>query len=303
MTDVVVIGSLNLDLVVSLARLPRPGETVAGPSAVRSPGGKGANQAVAAARLGGHVRLAGLVGDDTFGTELRQSAAAQGVDVSQVGVVEDISTGTAFIMVEDGGENMITIAAGANGAVTPETLGGDEGLARLLEGAGALLLQLEIPTATCVAAARTARELGVPVVLNAAPSPSAITPELAQLLRLTDVLIVNETEAGALTGSTDPAALRALGPAVGVVTLGRHGASADDGTGRVDVPGFTVASVDTVGAGDTFCGQFTLSHAAGTPPYEALLRSCAAGALATTVRGTRSGPTHDQVESLVSGTG
>src|ERR1700744_5323710 len=119
--DVVVIGSLNLDLVVAVPRLPQPGQTVAGPSAQRSPGGKGANQAVAAARLGGRVRLAGLVGDDAFGFELRDAVAAHGVDVAHVGLHQGTTTGMAFIVVEDGGENMVCVASGANGALTLET--------------------------------------------------------------------------------------------------------------------------------------------------------------------------------------
>ncbi|MCL2733728.1 MAG: ribokinase [Actinomycetia bacterium] len=300
MTDLVVIGSLNLDLVVDVARLPQPGETVAGPSAQRTPGGKGANQAVAAARLGARVRLAGLVGDDGFGTDLRSAAARHGVDVTHVGDVAGTATGTAFITVEEGGENTIVIAAGANGALTPEALGGPGGLLGLLDGAGALVLQLEIPVATCVSAARSARELGVPVVLNAAPVPPERSAELQQLLESSDVLIVNETEAAALAGSTDPAALRMLGPSVCVVTLGRRGASADDGSGRIDVPGFTVASVDAVGAGDTFCAQFALAHADRTPLREALRRACAAGALATTVRGAQAaGPTSAQVDEVL----
>jgi ribokinase len=301
MSDVVVIGSLNLDLVVAVPRLPQPGETVAGPSSERAPGGKGANQAVAAARLGAHVRLAGLVGDDAFGPDLRSAVAAHGVDVAHVTALEGSSTGMAFITVEKGGENMITIAAGANGALTPEALGGPAGLHALLSGAGALLLQLEIPVATCVAAAETARDLGVPVVLNAAPCPPKVTPELVRLLRLTDALVVNETEATTLAGSADPTALLALGPSVAVVTLGRRGATADDGTGRIDVPGFVVPSVDAVGAGDAFCGQFVLAHAARTPLAEAVRRSCAAGALATTAPGAQSaGLTLTLVKELMS---
>jgi len=182
------------------------------------------------------VRLAGLVGDDAFGADLRSAVATHGVDVTHVAVLERSSTGMAFIAVEEGGENMITIAAGANGALTPEALGGATGLRALLSDAEALLLQLEIPLATCVAAAETARELGVPVVLNAAPCPPEVTSELVRLLRLTDALIVNETEAATLAGSADPTALLSLGPSVVVVTLGRHGATADDGTGRIDVP-------------------------------------------------------------------
>jgi ribokinase len=122
--DVVVLGSLNLDLVVTVPQLPHPGETVAGTAAERRPGGKGANQAVATAKLGGSVRLAGLVGDDEFGDNLLKAAMENSVDVNNLGVVPGAATGTAFITVEDGGENMIVIASGANGELTPEVLGG-----------------------------------------------------------------------------------------------------------------------------------------------------------------------------------
>ena len=301
MPDVVVIGSLNLDLVVTVPRLPQPGETVAGSSTVRRPGGKGANQAVAAARLGARVRLAGLVGDDDVGQGLRTAIAGHGVDVAQVGMREGSATGTAFITVEEGGENTIVIAAGANGALTSEALGGPEGLRALVDRAGALLIQLEIPIATCAAAAQAAQEVGVPVLLNAAPTPPERTPDLDRLLHLVDVLIVNETEAVALAGSSDASALRTLGPSVAVVTLGSRGASADNGTVPIHAPGFRVPSVDTVGAGDAFCGQLVLSYAAKEPLADALRRACAAGAVATTTRGAQTvAPMATHVEELLS---
>jgi ribokinase len=286
--ELVVIGSVNVDLVVDVARLPRPGETVAGPNAERRPGGKGANQACAAARLGANVRLAGLVGDDAFGTELRSAIAAQGVDVSHVAALHGASTGMAFIAVERSSENVIIVASGANARLTPTALAGRDGLRSLLRNADALLLQLETPLPGSIAAARIARELGVRVVLNAAPCPPLPDDDLSTLLKLTDALVVNESEALALTGSADPAALCELGPAVAVVTLGARGACAADKAGRVDVPGFPVASIDTVGAGDTFCGQFALAWAAEVPLLEAVRRACAAGALATTAPGAQS---------------
>jgi len=301
MTDLVVIGSLNVDLVVAVQHLPQPGETVAGPNVEQRPGGKGANQACAAARLGANVRLAGLVGDDTFGADLLAAVAKQGVDVSHVAKLNGASTGMAFIAVEESSENMIIVASGANRCLTPAALAGRAGLRALLQDAEALLLQLETPLPASIAAAQAARELGVPVVLNAAPCPPDPTPEFGELLRLTDALIVNETEAATLAGSADPTALLALGPSVAVVTLGRLGATADDGTGRIDVPGFVVPSVDAVGAGDAFCGQFVLAHAAKTPLAEAVRRSCAAGALATTAPGAQSAcPTPARVEELMS---
>lgn len=157
-------------------------------------------------------------------------------------------------------ENTIVIAPGANDALTTEALGGPEGLRALIQGAGALLLQLEIPVRTYIEAAENARQLAVPVVLNAAPCPSERTLEMDRLLQLIGVLIVNETEALALSGGQGPTALRKLGPSVAVVTLGSQGACADDGAGPISVAGFSVASIDAVGAGDTFCGQFALSY-------------------------------------------
>jgi ribokinase len=299
--DVVVVGSLNLDLVVRVGRLPQPGETVSGAAVERRPGGKGANQAVAAARLGAHVCLVGRIGDDESGTDLRSAVAATGVDVADVRVLDGSSTGTAFITVQHGGENTIVVAPGANGAMTPEVLGGDEGLRSLLDGSGALLLQLEIPVATCVGAAEVARALGVPVVLNAAPCPPERPGDLARLLQLLDVLIVNETEAVALAGSADPAALRALGPSVAVVTLGSRGATAHDGVRQIDIPGFTVESVDAVGAGDAFCGQFVVAYVGMAPLDEALRRACAAGAVATMSREAQiPGRSAAEVQALLS---
>ena len=286
-TDVVVIGSLNCDLVVTVPRLPAPGETTAGSPIERRCGGKGANQAIAASRLGARVRLVGLVGDDDLGVELRSAVAAHGVDVTQVRVLEGAASGTALVLVEEGGENMIVISPGANGSVTPRRLGGSAGLGAILDGADALLMQLEIPLATCSATAEAARERGVHVVLNAAPSPLERSPEVEHLLALTDVLIVNEAEAVALVGAPDPAVLRTLGPRTAVVTMGSRGASAHNGRRRIDTPGFTVPSLDTVGAGDAFCGQFALAHAARVPLDDALRRACAAGAITTTTHGAQ----------------
>ncbi|MCA2226379.1 ribokinase [Nonomuraea aurantiaca] len=285
--ELVVVGSLNMDLTVPVTRLPGRGETVAGAAAVRAAGGKGANQAVAAARLGARVRLVGQVGDDALGGELLAAVAREGVDVSGVRRAP-AATGLAMIVVEDGGENMITVARGANGLLRLTDLD--------LAGAGALLLQLEIPVAACLAAARQARAHGVPVILNAAP----YTRGLDELLTQVDLLIVNEGEAAALCGGTDPAALLALGPRAAVVTLGERGARGQDASGVCQVPSFPVHAVDAVGAGDTFCAQLALSYAAGLPLDQALRRACAAGALATTGHGAQTAmPTGDQVERLL----
>jgi ribokinase len=193
-----------------------------------------------------------------------------------------------MIVVEDGGENMITVARGANALLRLTDLD--------LAGADALLLQLEIPVAACLAAALQARARGVPVILNAAP----YTRGLDELLAHVDLLIVNEGEAAALCGDVDPAALLALGPRAAVVTMGERGARGQDASGACRVPSFPVPAVDAVGAGDTFCAQLALSYAAGLPLAQAVRRACAAGALATTGHGAQTAmPTGGQVERLL----
>ena len=199
---IVVLGSLNMDLSIRVPRLPRPGETVAGTELVRGAGGKGANQALAARRLGAQVALVGMVGADQFGAELRDSLAAGGVDVSGVAVAADAVTGVALIVVGPDGDNMITISPGANAKLTAPDLRAP------LDGAHALLLQLEIPIDACRAAADAARSGGVPVVLNAAPLPDHPGADLAELIRRSDVLVVNETEAAGLAPGATSATSR-----------------------------------------------------------------------------------------------
>ncbi|MEH0986052.1 ribokinase [Micromonospora sp. CPCC 205556] len=301
----VVVGSLNMDLCVRVPRLPEPGETVAGRSLERSPGGKGANQAVAASRLGASASLVGSVGTDSFGTELTRGLTAEGVDVAAVTYSATAPTGVAMIIVEASGENMITLAPGANGELRPADLAG---LGPMLADADALLLQLEIPLATVRAAARTARDHGVPVILNAAPLP-LVDAELLDLLHLTDLLVVNETEAAGLTGldRADPAAtavaLRRLGPPEVVLTLGAQGAVAADAAGVHQVPPFAVDAVDAVGAGDAFCAELVLARAGCDTPgalAAATGRACAAGALATTRPGAQTAaPWRAEVDRLL----
>ncbi|MFI6320357.1 ribokinase [Nonomuraea sp. NPDC050556] len=286
--ELVVVGGLNVDLTVPVTRLPAPGETVSGPCARKAAGGKGANQAVAAARLGAKVRLVGRVGDD-FGPELLTAVRREGVDVSQVSIGSE-STGMALIVVEEGGENMITVARGANGHLDVRDLD--------LTGADALLLQLEVPLEVCTAAAAKARAGGIPVILNAAPYQEG----LESLLRHVDLLVVNESEAVSLCGAADPTALLALGPKAAVITLGARGAIAAEADDRavMEVPSFQVQAVDAVGAGDTFCAQVALGYTYRQPLREAVTRACAAGALATTGHGAQSAmPTGEDVERLL----
>jgi ribokinase len=305
----VVVGSLNMDLSVTVRRLPGPGETVLGADVVRSAGGKGANQAVAAARLGALVRMIGLLGDDAFGGELRRSLAGEGVDNRAVAELPGTSSGLALIVVQRDGENTITLSPGANRHL-------DAGrLAALTDGplaapADTVLLQLEVPLPTVLAAARAARAAGAYTVLNAAPSPEP-GPLLDELLRAVDVLVVNETEAAALLGHpampsdhVAPAVwaerLRGLGPGTAVITLGPAGAVAADQHGTRHQPGFPVRAVDAVGAGDAFCAQLALALGARLPMSEALRSSCAAGALAATRPGAQASlPTRAEVDALL----
>jgi ribokinase len=285
-----VLGSLNMDISVTVPRLPGPGATVLGGGAVYAPGGKGANQAVAAARLGADVRMVGCVGDDDFGGRVRAALRDEGVADTGVRVVPGVPTGLAMITVDAAGENMITVAPGANQEV------GEQDIAAVHGGsaaAGVLAISAEIP----VAAIRAALSVDGPLrILNLAPAP----PEAAELLAHgVDWLVVNESEAAAVLGtrvSGLPEAARAaeglaaMGARNAVVTAGAAGAAyrGPDEKG-VTVPGFTVRAVDSVGAGDTFVGALAVALAAGIAPAEAVRAASAAGATAATRPGTQAG--------------
>jgi ribokinase len=285
---ITVLGSLNMDISVSVRRLPAPGETVLGPGAVIAPGGKGANQAVAAARLGGVVRMTGCTGDDDFARMARSALAADGVDVSGVRTVAGAATGLALITVDASGENMITVAAGANAQA------GDAEVAAALAGARDLLvLSAEIPVRTLADVLAGARSAGVRCLLNLAPAPAEPAALLAGGV---DWLVVNESEAGAVLrrgvgGLADAGAaardLRGLGARHVVVTAGSQGAALAGPAGDEVVPAFSVPSVDSVGAGDAFVAALAVALAAGVPPADAVRAASAAGATATTRRGTQ----------------
>jgi ribokinase len=288
--SIVVLGSLNMDLVVALPRLPRPAETVAGERLQTFPGGKGANQAVAAARLGGDVKMVGRVGFDTFGDTLIRALGSDGVDTSRVQRDADESTGAALILVERSGQNMIAVAPGANARVgTPEV----ERVEKCLDSDSVLVLQLEIPLPAVEAATQAARRVGARVILNAAPA--AALP--AELLRAVDVLVVNEIEASALFGrpveTHDEAAAAgraalAAGVAAAVVTLGAAGAVLVDASGLSHVEAFPVTAVDTTAAGDAFVGALALALARGADLIDAVRLGAAAGAAAATHPGAQS---------------
>jgi ribokinase len=276
---ITVIGSINLDLIATVDRLPASGETVPGDDFSTAPGGKGANQALAAARAGARVRMIGAVGRDAFATQATALLAAGGVDLAAVKVTGK-PTGVALILVGGDGENMIAVASGANLAVEP----GDVSAAKLRHGEH-ILLQHEVPLETVEAALDQARAAGAVTILNTAP----FRKEAASILGKADHVVANETEFDlyaaelALAGADREARMSAFAEATGrtiVVTLGGDGVIAATPAGTIHAEALKIKPVDTVGAGDTFCGYFGAGLAAGLPLGEALRRAAVAGSLA-----------------------
>src|SRR6266571_4942167 len=283
MARILVLGSLNMDLVVTVPHLPRPGETVLGERLGRYPGGKGANQAVAVARLGGRAALVGRVGGDDFGPELVENLATNGVDASGVEPDNSAATGAALIFVGPEGQNMIAVAPGANGRLDKVDIA--RAVATLQSG-DVLVMQLEIPMTVVHQAAQAARRAGARVLLNAAPAQ-----RLDQgLLEQVDTLVVNEREARDLVNETSPEAmvqaLHAIGPQIAIVTLGPAGSVYCDETGVHRVEPFHVKSIDATGAGDAFVGALAVGLANGLP-VQAAMRFANAAAAATTLLGAQ----------------
>ncbi|HOA23984.1 MAG TPA: ribokinase [Aggregatilineales bacterium] len=299
---VVVVGSLNMDLVVRAPRIPAPGETLLGGEFHTVPGGKGANQAVAAARLGARVSMVGRLGADDFATQLLANLEADGIDHSAVIQDASTTTGVALIVVADDGQNSIVVASGANMQVTP---GDVDAAAETIAAADVLLLQLEIPLDAVQRAAEIAHEHGVPVVLN--PAPARDLP--ADLLSRVDVLIPNESETALLTGlpvdtgAELEAAARALldrGISTAILTLGARGAMLATGSEVEIIPTFKVQPVDTTAAGDAFVAGFSVALAEGKPVAEAVRWGNAAGALAVTRMGAQTSlPRRAELEQLL----
>ncbi len=295
MGRVVVVGSVNVDLVVSVGRLPRAGETVAGGTFARHGGGKGANQAVAAARAGAEVSVVGAVGADELGDEALTELTAEGIDTSHVARLEGTPTGVAAIVVDEAGENQIAVASGANAALDAAAV--ERSLATLLthgSGSGVVLLGNEVPEPAVVAGLHAARAAGWRVVLNPAPA----RPAGADLDGV--VLTPNADEARELAGEDDvEAAARALAARTAapvLVTLGAEGALLLDGGDAQRLPAPPVRVVDTTGAGDTVNGALAAELAAGRPLAEAVRFALAAAALSTTAAGARTGmPRRDEV--------
>ncbi|PCR94932.1 ribokinase [Pseudomonas fluorescens] len=299
--NVVVIGSLNMDLVTRAPRLPRGGETLIGHSFATVSGGKGANQAVAAARLGAQVSMIGCVGNDDYGVQLREALLAEQIDCQAVSVVED-SSGVALIVVDDNSQNAIVIVAGANGSMTPAVI---DRFDAVLQAADVIICQLEIPDATVGHALKRGRELGKTVILNPAP---ASRPLPADWFASIDYLIPNESEAAALSGlpvdslqSAEKAAARLISMGAGnvIVTLGAQGALFANAAGYQHFPAPKVKAVDTTAAGDTFVGGFAAALAAGKAEAEAIRFGQIAAALSVTRAGAQpSIPTSSDVQAF-----
>lgn len=297
--DIAVVGSINYDLTVVTPRHPRPGETVLGTTHYSGGGGKGANQAVAASRLGSRVALIGRVGDDDLGTELVAGLAVEGIDTSGIDVAAKAPTGIAVITVDEAAENTIVVSPGANMTLSPDQI---EEHREVIAGAKVLLAQLEVPLGAITAAVDAARGL---VCLN--PAPAQKLPD--QLLDRVDVLIPNRSELALLAGTGVPktveeaagAAQRLSTKGIVVVTLGAEGALVVDGNGEVthlEAPG--IEAVDPTAAGDAFCGALAHSLSRGEPILDGARRAVVAGALAATRRGARDAlPSPAEVESLL----
>ncbi len=302
MNRVLVVGSSNTDMIIRVPRIPRPGETVLGGGFAMAGGGKGANQAVAAARAGGRVTFVGRVGDDVFGGRALADLGAAGIDTRFVFQTPGTASGIALISVDGCGENSIAVASGANALLTVEDLNaaGDA-----FAAADVVLLQLESPLETVEAAVRTAAERGVPAVLNPAPA----RPLDDDLLRLIAILTPNEREAEFLSGIavTDEsgakgaaARLRARGPRAVVITLGERGVYASAPEFEGPIPAFSVRPVDSTAAGDVFNGALAVALAEGKPLTEAIRFARAAAAISVTRPGAQpSAPTRAEIEAFL----
>lgn len=290
MPQVAVVGSLNMDLVVRVPRMPAPGETIFGRDFQTIPGGKGANQAVAAARLGAQVTMIGRVGKDIFGNRLLESLKSQGVNANHVGVDQEAASGIAMITLDENGQNSIVVASGANMRLTPEDV---TQAWRTLGAIDALVMQLEVPLACITEAAFLARASGARVILN--PAPAQSLPE--DLLSQVDILVPNESETALLAGlpintveQTELAAraLRAQGVRAVVITLGSRGTLIVDGEAPARIlPAHSVKVVDTTAAGDAFVAAMSVALAEGASLMDAAYMANAAGALAVTKLGAQ----------------
>lgn len=301
--NLVVLGSINADHILNLESFPTPGETVTGNQYQVAFGGKGANQAVAAGRSGAKIAFIACTGDDDTGERVRKQLASDNIDIAPVSVVEGESTGVALIFVNAEGENVIGIHAGANAALTPERVNAQR---EIIANAEALLMQLESPVESVLAAAEIAHQNHTTVVLN--PAPARVLSD--ELLALVDIITPNETEAEKLTGvrvENDDDAARAAkvlhdkGIGTVIITLGSRGVWASvNGEGR-RVPGFKVKAIDTIAAGDTFNGALVTALLEGKRMDDAIRFAHAAAAIAVTRKGAQpSVPWRKEIDEFLS---
>lgn len=293
MTRIVVVGSINMDLVTQAPRFVGPGETILGERFLTVPGGKGANQAVAASRLGAEVVLVGATGDDAFGRQLRDGLAAEKVDLSHVARLDDSASGTASITVA-GGENQIIVVPAANARVTPAQV---EHAQSLIARADAVLVQMEIPLETVEATLRLGHRLGVPVILNPAPAQKLPT----EWLKLARYVTPNQHELAILLGA-DPAedfrSLMQRAPCPVVLTRGGEGAWYREQGEPIHQPGYKVDVVDSTGAGDTFNAALAVFLHEGLE--QAVRKACAAAALSVTKLGAQGGmPQQSELDAFL----
>ena len=297
---IAVVGSTNMDLIVPCVHIPRPGETVIAKGGQESPGGKGANQAVGAARAGGDVQFLTRVGDDGFGKLLLANLQQEGVSPDSILITPGVSSGLAIVMVEDSGENAIAVVPGANGCVTAEDV---ESHAEVIRSADILLLQLELTLEPVLAAIRIARDARVRIVVDPAPVPASFPEELLQV----DVVCPNQGEASAILGAevrTIQDARQAAwqlvrrGAKQAIITLGADGAVICDGNNVDFIAPFEVQAIDTTAAGDAFAAAFAVSWGEGKSIQEATRFGCAAGALAASRSGAQNAmPTRAEIDA------
>ncbi|BAY85021.1 ribokinase [Calothrix parasitica NIES-267] len=303
--SIIVFGSINMDLVATAPHLPTAGETLLGYDFFQAPGGKGANQAVAIAKLGIPIQMVGRVGKQGFSQELIDNLATNNVKTDNVFVDETVSSGVAIINVDDAGENQIVVIPGANGQVNQEDIGR---LSQLLPGKKALLLQLEIPVPAVIAAAEAAQKAGVKVILDPAPAQKDLPEELYPLV---DILTPNQVEAAQLVGfpvNDEDSAKKAAeillekGVKCAVVKLGAKGVYCSTGTKSFFTPAFSVKTVDTTAAGDAFNGGLAAALSQGLSLPQAIIWGSAAGALAATKSGAQfSLPDRDTFDKFLIG--
>ncbi len=304
MKSIIVLGSINMDLVVKTDRAPKGGETLSGTSFQTIPGGKGANQAVAIARQGGEISMIARVGNDGFGDELLNKLKENNVNVEYVRKDESCSTGVAMIVVEKTGQNRIIVVAGANGQVFNEDI---DSAGSLFEQSEYLVAQLETPLSTVAYAIDIAKKKNIKTVLNAAPAPDK--PLDRELLKKIDYLLVNETEAQMISGEVVDSMDSALKAAkilhnqtngCIILTLGEKGSITADGSSVWHTPSFQINAVDTTAAGDAFTGGLVNSLNQGSSLKEAVLHATAAGALAASKFGAQpSLPTYKETREFI----